>query len=121
MEYNFNVQGQGKERKALVTAVSEILQADAVYQKAPTYAYTIGKYTVHKNGVLIGRANAKLERLLQERGFTPTVNDAERAEIEAAVREHIEEMKATDEPEHAEMIEETLCVSKSWVTCKYWS
>ena len=46
----------GEQRKALVTAVSAFVDAPAVYQNAPTFAYAIGEYSVDKEGTLTGPA-----------------------------------------------------------------
>lgn len=49
-QYSYNL--IGTERKALVQMISKILDKPSVYQKAPTFAYTIGAYNVDKNGTL---------------------------------------------------------------------
>ena len=59
----------GEQRKALVTAVSAFVDAPAVYQNAPTFAYAIGEYSVDKEGTLTGPANEALITALQVRGF----------------------------------------------------
>ena len=50
MKINYNV--QGKERKALVNIIAEAINEEAVYEKAPTYNYTIGDFTVTRDGEL---------------------------------------------------------------------
>lgn len=50
MSLSYNLTGTG--RKALVQAISDILGKPAVYQGAPTFAYTIDFYSVDKNGTL---------------------------------------------------------------------
>ena len=50
MKINYNV--QGKERKTLVNTIAETVNETAVYEKAPTYAYTIGTYRIDRNGTL---------------------------------------------------------------------
>ena len=75
MSINFRV--TGKERKALVEALSEITFSEAAYAGAPTFAYRVGDYTVDKNGVifypptLAQEAIALVVEKLKERGFTP--------------------------------------------------
>ena len=75
MSINFHV--TGKERKALVEALSEITFSEAAYAGAPTFAYRVGDYTVDKNGVifylptLAQEAVALVVEKLKERGFTP--------------------------------------------------
>ena len=49
---NINFRVTGKERKALVEALSEITFSEAAYAGAPTFAYRVGDYTVDKNGVI---------------------------------------------------------------------
>lgn len=75
MSINFHV--TGKERKALVEALSEITFSETAYAGAPTFAYRVGDYTVDKNGVifypptLAQEAVALVVEKLKERGFTP--------------------------------------------------
>ena len=75
MSINFHV--TGKERKALVEALSEITFSEAAYDGAPTFAYRVGDYTVDKNGVvfypptLAQEAVALVVEKLKERGFIP--------------------------------------------------
>jgi len=73
--YKFNV--GGKERKKLVEAISEILEVETVYQKAPTYSYQIGNLVVDKEGTIIGEIPAEFLTALAERGFVPEGNEPE--------------------------------------------
>lgn len=72
-QYNYNL--YGSDRKPLVEAISQILDKPAVYQGAPSFSYIIGDYTVDRNGVLSYDSNihpdyaAVLINDLQERGF----------------------------------------------------
>lgn len=72
-QYNYNL--HGSDRKPLVEAISQILDKPAVYQGAPSFSYIIGDYTVDRNGVLSYGSNihpdfaAVLISDLQERGF----------------------------------------------------
>lgn len=80
-QYNYNL--RGSNRKPLVEAISKILDKPAVYQGAPSFSYIIGDYTVDRNGVLSYGSNihpdfaAVLVSDLQERGF-----EAERVAID---------------------------------------
>ena len=71
----------GAERKALVTAISEILGAKAKYMGMPTAAYDFGRLIVDKNGALEFEENIfpkDIETLLQklaDRGFTAENSD----------------------------------------------
>ncbi|MDR0943194.1 MAG: hypothetical protein LBM41_01535 [Ruminococcus sp.] len=67
MDFKYNVTGQ--ERKALVEAISEILQTPAHYNGAPTFSYTIGEYHIDKNGTVTGEWNLRLMIALESRGF----------------------------------------------------
>ena len=58
MKINYNV--TGAERKSLVAAVSQELNATAKYLGMPSAAYEVGGYTVTKTGELIGEDNREL-------------------------------------------------------------
>ena len=58
----------GEQRKALVTAVSAFVDAPAVYQNVPTFAYAIGEYRIDKECTLTGLANDALMTALQAKG-----------------------------------------------------
>ncbi len=59
----------GDKRKALVNNIAAYLNTDAVYQRAPTYAYKIGEYTVDRNGTLTGPMDEKLVDFLASHGY----------------------------------------------------
>jgi hypothetical protein len=67
MEFKYNVTGQ--ERKALVEAISEILDTPSHYNGAPTFSYTIGEYHIDKNGTITGEWNLRLMVALENKGF----------------------------------------------------
>ena len=67
METAFNVTGE--RRKALVEAVKAFVDAPAVYQNAPSFAYVIGDYTVSKTGTVSGPTNEALIAALNAKGF----------------------------------------------------
>jgi hypothetical protein len=50
MKLAYNV--TGKDRKALTNIIVEIIGEEAVYQNAPTYSYTIGAFTITREGEL---------------------------------------------------------------------
>ncbi len=50
MEVKFSV--TGKERKALVTAITEITETTATYKGVPSCNYEIGHFTIDRNGTL---------------------------------------------------------------------
>lgn len=68
MEIHYNA--TGPRRKELATAVGSFFDIAPVYQKAPTYAFAIGEYTINRDGTLIGAENPALTEALAEQGFT---------------------------------------------------
>ena len=68
MEISYNV--TGPRRKELATAVGNFIGTAPVYQKAPTYAFAIGSYTIDRNGTLSGEKNEELTEALVAQGFT---------------------------------------------------
>lgn len=67
MKLSYNV--TGAQRKTLVAAVSQELNATAKYLGMPSAAYEIGDYTIDKAGTLIGKDNLDLEDALHQKGF----------------------------------------------------
>ena len=67
MEVRFNV--TGNERKALAHAIAEQVGGYPAYQAAPSFEYTIGEYTLDRNGILTGPYNAYLLGVLAEDGY----------------------------------------------------
>lgn len=68
-EFNFNI--TGTDRKRLVGAISEILNAPMKYLGAPTFAYEVGSYHIDKNGLVTGEHDLNLFVGLAGRGFEP--------------------------------------------------
>ena len=105
----------GKDRKALVEAISEILGTDHKYNGPPRYEFTIGDYVVDRDGTLIGPENISLIAWLADKGFeleTETQLDADEAaaEIETASEpdETTAETETAPEPEEAAAEAETV-------------
>ena len=73
MEIKFNV--TGKDRKALVMALCEILETTSAYKGAPTFAYEVENFTIDKNGTLIGKVTSEILEALAKRGFENLVED----------------------------------------------
>ena len=71
-ETRFNVTGD--RRKALVTAVKDFTNTDAIYKGAPSYAYAVGIYIIDRTGALIGEPNPELLAALAGQGFTSDEN-----------------------------------------------
>jgi len=63
MKLNYNV--TGPERKSLITAISQELNAPTNYLGAPTFVYEVGGYHIDKNGLVTGPDNLDLEADLQ--------------------------------------------------------
>lgn len=63
MQINYKVTGEN--RKSLVSAISQELNAPAKYLGAPTFAYEVSGYTIDKNGMLEGKDNPGLVADLQ--------------------------------------------------------
>ena len=72
MQIRFN--RTGAERKALVAAMGEVLEMKPRYMGAPGFAYSVGAYTVDKDGTLESGDGAEIFPLLEalaQRGFVP--------------------------------------------------
>jgi len=67
MKLNYNV--TGIQRKSLVGAISQELNAPTKYLGAPTFAYEVGEYHIDKVGTLTGPDNLDLEDTLHQAGF----------------------------------------------------
>lgn len=70
MNLNYNV--SGKNRKELVTAISEITGVEAKYMGVPSCAYKVGEITIDKAGTVTSDDSdlSSLKDKLSERGFT---------------------------------------------------
>jgi len=95
--YKFGV--TGKDRKALVSAISELLNTESQYlgiQKA--YAYQIGDdLIIDKEGTVTGELPTDILEELAERGFKPEIEAVE--EDAATITEAEAEMEETAESE----------------------
>lgn len=86
MQVRFNV--TGKERKAFVKAISEIMGATAVYRGVPTCNYEVDYFTIDREGTLIFDDTAdsrEIENLFEElknRGFEAQAAEPEETEAE---------------------------------------
>lgn len=76
----FNMRSAG--RRAFANAVGEILGLEVVYNGTPSFAYTIGGYTIDRAGILgfpDGLSNEEMRQVimsLRERGYEPTAEEA---------------------------------------------
>ena len=71
----FNV--TGSERKALVTAIGELLGVKPKYLGMPTAAYEVGGFTVDKDGTVTGDGLQELLEQLATKGIETPQTDAE--------------------------------------------
>ena len=67
MEIHYDVPDSA--RKALASAIGEIIGTYPSYQAAPSFAYIIGEYTLDRNGVLTGPRNSQLMLTLDQDGY----------------------------------------------------
>ena len=67
MEIHYDVPGSA--RKALASAIGEIIGTYPSYQAAPSFAYIIGEYTLDRNGALTGPRNSQLMLTLDQDGY----------------------------------------------------
>ena len=104
MEARYNL--TGKERKTLVKAIEKIIHKSAVYKMTPTFEYTVGEFTIDKNGTVTCEDRDALERLIHNLiadGFR--LEEQERATAEITAQ--------TDEPETPVQTEEPEAVGRT--------
>lgn len=112
-EYRYNLTGQ--KRKGLVDAISKILDLPAIYQKAPTFAYKIGEFTVSREGTLSYSSKIHPEYAavligdLQKLGFVAetTQDEAETPAAEEDEEETVDTSMITEIPENQAVTETT--------------
>ena len=101
------IQTNTTDRKALVKAIAEELHTQARYLRTPTYAYTVGDFTVDRDGNIIGEDFAPLRDFLLRSGYiteeqeTATDVEATEAPVEDASTE-------PEEPAEVEAAEATV-------------
>ena len=83
---------KAKERKALVTAISEITETPAKYLGAPSMAYQIGRYQITKDGTLTGTDLDGIIEDLKERGFIPEGTEENEEQIEEETTEDLTDL-----------------------------
>ena len=98
MKINYNV--TGAERKSLVAAIGDILNAPANYLGAPTFEYEVGGYRVDKTGAVTGADNRDLTAdLLGLHGFQAVAEEFDTAPTEAPTVPSFEEPRLTEREE----------------------
>ena len=73
----------GSARKALASAIGEIIGTYPSYQAAPSFAYIIGEYTLDRNGVMTGPRNSQLMLTLDQDGYRTKYNGQPRSRHDA--------------------------------------
>ena len=94
----------GVARRNLVKAIENILGEKAVYKKLPTYAYTVGAFTIDRNGTVFCDDGDALERLVHNLiadGYRP-----EEADMEVGTETETEADTETDTEEPASLTNE---------------
>lgn len=98
MKINYNV--TGAERKSLVGAISQELNAQTKYLGAPTFAYEAGDYTIDKTGTVTGPDNCGLVADLQGlHSFVPVSEEYDTPLPEAPEAPAFEDLAMTAEEE----------------------
>lgn len=98
MKINYNV--TGTERKSLVGAISQELNAQTKYLGMPTAAYEVGGYTIDKTGTLTGPDNRDLVADLQGlHSFVPVSEEYDAPLPEAPEAPAFEDLAMTAEEE----------------------
>lgn len=98
MKINYNV--TGTERKSLVGAISQELNAQTKYLGMPTAAYEVGEYTIDKTGTLTGPDNRDLVADLQGlHSFVPVSEEYDALLPEAPEAPAFEDLAMTAEEE----------------------
>ena len=116
MEIRFELKGAA--RKELVKAIENITGEKAVYMKVPTCNYTVGDYTITKDGTVINEDSFSLQHLvhlLKEDGFEPVGDYEDGEETEADKTEAFDETENADseETDQTDELDETETESES--------
>jgi len=96
---NFDFGLTKENRKDFVAQLSDILDQPKKYLGTPSYAFTVGDYTIDKNGIVTGEYDEGLFAQLVERGYVSLIGwDAENnaPETETAVEGNAEPEAETD-------------------------
>lgn len=98
MKINYNV--TGAERKSLVGAISQELNAPTKYLGMPTAAYEVGEYTIDKIGTVTGPDNHELVADLQGlHSFVPVSEEYDTPLPEMPETPAFEDLQMTEEEE----------------------
>ena len=93
---NAKTNAQGKDRKNLVKAIAGITGQAAKYNGAPAFTYTVGNYTVERDGSITTEDEAGMQNLaaaLREQGFEIELPEtAEEPKAEESENSNEEEM-----------------------------
>lgn len=89
---NAKTNAQGKDRKNLVKAITEITGQAAKYNGAPGFTYTVGAYKVERDGSITTEDEAGIHTLaaeLKNRGFEIEMPETKTAEPEQEATEEM--------------------------------
>jgi len=100
---NINTNAQGKDRKNLVNLMAEILGTKAAYNGAPKFTYTIGNFTVERDGSITSEDEAGMRTLV------------------AALREEGVEIEMPEAAEEEPQTEETEPQAEEEMTTSSWT
>jgi len=91
---NAKTNAQGKERKNLVKAIAEVTGQAAKYNGAPAFTYTVGNYTIERDGSITTEDETGMQTLatgLRNRGFEIAMPEIKKAEPKQAATEEMDE------------------------------
>ena len=98
MKIDYNV--TGAQRKSLVGAISQELNAQTKYLGAPTFAYEVGEYAIDKTGTVTGPDNRDLVADLQGlHSFVPVSEEYDAPQPETPEAPAFEDLAMTAEEE----------------------
>ncbi|MBR1661598.1 MAG: amidoligase family protein [Acidaminococcaceae bacterium] len=95
---NAKTNAQGKERKNLVKAIAEVTGQAAKYNGAPAFTYTVGNYTIERDGSITTEDETGMQTLatgLRNRGFEIAMPEIKKAEPKQAATEEMDESSWT--------------------------
>ena len=108
MEVKFSV--TGKERKALVTAITEITETTATYKGVPSCNYEIGHFTIDRNGTLFA------DEQVDNEGFENLIESLVLKGFAAEPQETAEETKPEEEIAKSDTLGLTVTMPKAYFT-----
>jgi len=93
---NFDFGLTKENRKDFVAQLSDILDTPKKYLGTPSYAFTVGDYTIDRNGIVTGEYDEGVFAQLVERGYVSLIGWDDEPETETEVEEAAEPEAETD-------------------------